>query len=102
MPAILASAASTFALTELVLVTPALSCVCIDDVASTYPNSVDVTEANVAILPLPSDTRALEAVKSEVTTVDIAPAILATLLASIPAANTVFAAIFASAALIWV
>ena len=61
-------------------------------VASTYPNSVDVTDAKAATLPLASDTRALDAVRSAVVIVETAPAILATLLASIPTASVTTAA----------
>ena len=60
----------------------ASNCVCIAEVTpSTYPNSVAVT-SDTAILPYPEDTKALEAVKSLVSTVLMAPAIFATRLAS--------------------
>ena len=54
----------------------ASNCVWIPEVTpSKYPNSVEVT-AETAILPEPSEAKALEAVRSEVVTEDIAPAIL--------------------------
>ena len=52
-----------------------------DATPSKYPNSVEVT-ADTATLPEPSDTRALEAVKSLVVIEDTAPAIFATRRAS--------------------